>query len=139
MDMTSTTATKSTTTKPARSARSKANAIAAAAKATKAAATKVVPRPEAKPAKPAAAKKAPAKKAPAADPTPLAQINADSPAVVAGVAQLAAKTSATFVSADHTDGYTCRCCGETKPVNAFPTTKGPEVRATRCRTCRDAK
>lgn len=33
--------------------------------------------------------------------------------------------------------YKCRLCLQTLPVSKFPTISGPEVRSTRCRSCRD--
>lgn len=37
------------------------------------------------------------------------------------------------------DTYTCRTCGQTKPVRTYPTTTGPERRGTECRACRNAR
>ena len=48
-----------------------------------------------------------------------------------------AKVARTFTVGSLTK-FTCRTCGESKPVRSFGTTKGPEVRSTECRACRDA-
>lgn len=59
-------------------------------------------------------------------------------AVEAVATALAPKVPKTFLVVGHPEGYTCRTCGTAKPVSAYPTTTGPEVRGTRCRACRDA-
>ena len=51
-------------------------------------------------------------------------------------------TRTTFGTFEVTEGvteYNCVVCLTTKPVNAFPTVKGPQVRGCRCRACRDKK
>jgi hypothetical protein len=114
--------TATTKTKPA----TKTAAKPAAKKPT----TKVVARPEAK-----ATTKAPVTKKPAAK-APVAPV-VEAPAEVAPVA-VVAKAAATFTPADQMDTHVCRTCTQELPVRRFPTVDGPNVRSTRCRSCRDA-